>query len=172
MSSTSRSKGKKVLRAPAGRRPTKKIPIKGGVVKTSSHGSTKKYSKNQLVKVVIDCHIPANDTILEVTALEKFFNDKIKATPAAKSGKLTDQVKVRRKGNTHVVITAVPPFSKKYIKYLTKRFLKKQQLRDWLRLVATKPHIYQLRYFNIHDDDDDDDSEAGSDEDEDMETAE
>jgi large subunit ribosomal protein L22e len=29
--------------------------------------------------------------------------------------------------------------------------LKKQQLRDWLRVIATTKNAYELRYFNIHD---------------------
>ena len=36
-------------------------------------------------------------------------------------------------------------------KYLTKKFLKKNQIRDWLRVIATGKNSYQLRYFNIQD---------------------
>ena len=31
----------------------------------------------------------------------------------------------------------------------TKKFLKKGQLRDWLRVVATSPGTYELKFFNI-----------------------
>jgi large subunit ribosomal protein L22e len=43
--------------------------------------------------------------------------------------------------------------SKRYVKYLTKKFLKKHNVRDWLRVVASnKDHsVYELRYFNIAD---------------------
>jgi large subunit ribosomal protein L22e len=41
------------------------------------------------------------------------------------------------------------PFSGRYLKYLTKKFLKKQQLRDWLRVVATGKGGYELRFFNV-----------------------
>jgi large subunit ribosomal protein L22e len=35
---------------------------------------------------------------------------------------------------------------------LTKKYLKKQQLRDYLHVVAnnTNKNVYELRYFNIH----------------------
>lgn len=53
------------------------------------------------------------------------------------------------------------PFSKRYLKYLTKKYLKKNNLRDWLRVVAAGKDSYELRYFQINnqEDDDDDDNE-------------
>lgn len=41
----------------------------------------------------------------------------------------------------------------------TKKFLKKQQLRDWLRVVSTGKGVYELRFFNVVNDADDDDDE-------------
>jgi large subunit ribosomal protein L22e len=35
---------------------------------------------------------------------------------------------------------------------LTKKFLKKSKLRDWLRVVANGKDSYELRYFNINQD--------------------
>merc|ERR1712232_238675 len=52
-----------------------------------------------------------------------------------KTGNLGDKVTVSRdKSKVHV--TAEAPFSKRYLKYLSKKYLKKQQLRDFLRVVA------------------------------------
>jgi len=59
-----------------------------------------------------------------------------------------------------VVITTVDVhFSKKYLKYLTKKYMKKNSLRDWLRIVAPNnaKDTYELSYFNINNEDDDDD---------------
>lgn len=43
--------------------------------------------------------------------------------------------------------------SKRYLKYLTKKFLKKHNVRDWLRVIASNKDrsVYELRYFNIAD---------------------
>ena len=41
----------------------------------------------------------------------------------------------------------------------TKKYLKKQQLRDWLRVVSTSQGVYELRFFNVVTDDADDDDE-------------
>lgn len=33
--------------------------------------------------------------------------------------------------------------------FRTKKFLKKQQLRDWLRVVSSAKGVYELRFYNI-----------------------
>ena len=38
----------------------------------------------------------------------------------------------------------------RYLKYLTKKFLKKNNLRDYIRVVATSRANYELRYFQIN----------------------
>ena len=43
--------------------------------------------------------------------------------------------------------------------YRTKKFLKKQQLRDWLRVVSTSQGVYELRFFNVVNDADEDEDE-------------
>lgn len=39
----------------------------------------------------------------------------------------------------------------RYLKYLTKKYLKKHNVRDWLRVIASNKdrNVYELRYFNI-----------------------
>lgn len=41
----------------------------------------------------------------------------------------------------------------------TKKFLKKQQLRDWLRVVSTSKGVYELRFFNVVNDEADEDED-------------
>jgi large subunit ribosomal protein L22e len=43
--------------------------------------------------------------------------------------------------------------------FSTKKFLKKQQLRDWLRVVSTSKGVYELRFFNVVNDEAEDDDE-------------
>ena len=56
---------------------------------------------------------------------------------------------------------AVPlaAFSKRYLKYLSKKYLKKQQLRDWLHVIANTKTSYELRYYNIHEQDAEEDED-------------
>lgn len=68
-----------------------------------------------------------------------------------KTGQLGQAVSIARDG-AHITITSTVHFSKRYLKYLTKKFLKKHQLRDWLHVIASDKATYQLRYFNINQD--------------------
>lgn len=87
---------------------------------------------------------------------EKFLHDRIKVNN--KTGQLGDVVKVSR-DKSRITVEATQKFSKRYLKYLTKKFLKKQNLRDWMRVVASDKNTYELRYFNISEDLDEDDSD-------------
>eukprot|EP00449_Zooxanthella_nutricula_P021734 CAMPEP_0198529864 /NCGR_PEP_ID=MMETSP1462-20131121/26005_1 /TAXON_ID=1333877 /ORGANISM="Brandtodinium nutriculum, Strain RCC3387" /LENGTH=123 /DNA_ID=CAMNT_0044259723 /DNA_START=72 /DNA_END=443 /DNA_ORIENTATION=+ len=108
--------------------------------------------KKALLKYTVDCQQPADDNIIEPKDLEKFFKDRIKVE--GKTGNLGDKVTVsREKSKIHV--SAEAPFSKRYLKYLSKKYLKMQQLRDFLRVVAPNKTAYELRYFNINEDNDD-----------------
>merc|ERR1712061_134814 len=107
--------------------------------------------KKQTLKFTVDCQQPADDTIITPSDLEKFFKERIKVE--GKTGNLGEKVTVsREKSKIHV--SAEAPFSKRYLKYLSKKYLKKQQLRDFLRVVAPSKTSYELRYFNINEDND------------------
>merc|ERR1712226_919074 len=105
--------------------------------------------KKQLLKFTVDCQQPSDDNIIEPKDLEKFFNNRIKVE--GKTDNLGEKVTVSRdKSKIHV--SAEAPFSKRYLKYLSKKYLKAQQLRDFLRVIAPTKTAYELRYFNINED--------------------
>jgi large subunit ribosomal protein L22e len=75
-------------------------------------------------------------------------SDRIKVD--GKTGQVGNAITLARDARTHEIkVTAKPPFSKRYLKYLTKKFLKKQQLRDYIRVIADDKGSYQLKYFNV-----------------------
>jgi len=98
-------------------------------------------------KFVIDYSKPASDGVFDGADFEKFLHDRIKVD--GKAGQLGESVKITRDGNTKVTVTSNIAFSKRYLKYLTKKFLKKNSLRDWIRVVAASKDVYQLRFYNI-----------------------
>ncbi|KDO27700.1 hypothetical protein SPRG_07329 [Saprolegnia parasitica CBS 223.65] len=112
-----------------------------------------KTGKKNLLKFTIDCSTPVEDQVLDVASFEKFLHDRIKVN--GKTGVLGDVVTISRE-KTKLHIAAVAPFSKRYLKYLTKKYLKKQQLRDYLHVIASDKSTYELRYFNIHNNKDED----------------
>lgn len=106
-----------------------------------------KISKKKQVKFVIDCWQPVEDAVLDVATFEKFLRDSIKV--GGKAGALGEQVTVSME-KTKIIVAADLPFAKRYLKYLTKKFLKKQQLRDYLHVIATNKTTYEMRYFSIN----------------------
>ncbi|KEI37719.1 uncharacterized protein L969DRAFT_96237 [Mixia osmundae IAM 14324] len=94
-------------------------------------------------KFTIDFSKPANDKIFDGAAFEKFLHDRIKVD--GRTGQLGEKIKIAREGETKIVITANIAFSKRYLKMLTKKYLKKNSLREWLRVVATNKNTYTLK---------------------------
>jgi len=103
--------------------------------------------KKGIQKFNIDCSEPAADEIFDIASFEKFLHDRIKV--GGKTGVLGENVTISREGNT-INVTSKIAFSKRYLKYLTKKFLKKQLLRDYIRVIARTKSGYFLRYFNFH----------------------
>ena len=91
---------------------------------------------------------PYDDKVLYPSAFELFLRQRIKVN--GKTGNLDKKV-VITKDKSKLNIAAEQPFSKRYLKYLTKKYLRKQELRDFLRVVATGKNTYELKYFNITD---------------------
>uniref|UniRef100_A0A7E4VHY1 Large ribosomal subunit protein eL22 n=1 Tax=Panagrellus redivivus TaxID=6233 RepID=A0A7E4VHY1_PANRE len=114
--------------------------------------STATKKKKAQYSFTIECKNPVEDGILKTATFEKFLVEKIRFD--GKLGNLSaGGIKVTT-AKTNVHVTSDAPFSKRYLKYLTKKFLKKHSLRDWLRVVATDKSSYELRYFQINQDDD------------------
>ncbi|KAL3320962.1 60S ribosomal protein L22 [Cichlidogyrus casuarinus] len=114
-----------------------KKPLKG-------KGPTK---KKQILRYQIDCSPNVIDEdIVDMPSFEKYLKARIKVN--GKTGNMGRQVHVERH-KTSMVVTASIPFSKRYLKYLTKKFLKRSKLRDYLRVVAHQKDSYEIRFFTI-----------------------
>ena len=112
----------------------------------------KKGSKQQkkiALKFVINCRLPIEDNVIVLNDFENFLKQHIKVD--GKPGNLGTAVTVAKDAQSVVVQSSIP-FSKRYLKYLSKKYLKKQDLKEYLRVVATGKNQYELRYFNIQSD--------------------
>ncbi|RKP04342.1 hypothetical protein CXG81DRAFT_23116 [Caulochytrium protostelioides] len=97
---------------------------------------------------VVDVATPVADGIFDIKAYELFLQERIKVHGRTKN--LGDLVTITRDGEEKVIIDAKDGLvSKHYVKYLTKKFMKKHNLRDWLRVVASNKQGYVLKYFNV-----------------------
>merc|ERR1711881_417019 len=114
-----------------------------------------KKSKSKQLKFTIDCTAPVDDGIMEIASFNQYLKEHIKV-----DGKIGNMDKVSvDNGPKKLTVTSDVAFSKRYLKYLTKRYLKKNNLREWLRVVAEDKPSYTLKYFNINQDDDESDEE-------------
>merc|ERR1712110_1200584 len=116
-------------------------------IKNMAPTNKSKKSKRQSLKFAIDCTQPVDDGIMEIASFQQYLVDRIKVE--GKVGNLGNNVAVTNT-KTKVTVSADIPFSKRYLKYLTKRYLKKNNLREWLRVVAKDKPSYTLKYFNIN----------------------
>ncbi|KTW25623.1 hypothetical protein T552_03483 [Pneumocystis carinii B80] len=107
---------------------------------------SKKGQKQCVKKYTLDASGPVGDRIFDVSAFETFLHERIKVE--GRTGQLSDSVLITREEGKITIVTHVS-FSGRYLKYLTKKFLKKHQLRDWLRVVSTTKGTYELRFYNV-----------------------
>merc|ERR1719309_14349 len=116
----------------------------------------RKNKKGTSWKFTLDLTHPVEDGILDSTNFETFLKEKIKVN--GKLGNLGNSVVICRNKNKINVMSELK-FSKRYLKYLTKKYLKKNNLRDWLRVVASDKETYELRYFQISQEDEESDAD-------------
>ena len=108
-----------------------------------------KQAKKINLKYQINCKLPIEDNVIVLNDFENFLKARIKVS--GKAGNLGSAVSVT-KDSQNIIVQATIAFSKRYLKYLTKKYLKKQDLKEYLRVVATNKNQYELRYFNIQSD--------------------
>merc|ERR1739838_405384 len=108
---------------------------------TSKGGKKKK----QVLKFTLDCTHPVEDGIMDAANFETFLQERIKVN--GKAGNLGGGVVSIERSKSKITVSSEVPFSKRYLKYL-----KKNNLRDWLRVVANTKESYELRYFQINQD--------------------
>ncbi|XP_060707842.1 60S ribosomal protein L22 isoform X3 [Hemiscyllium ocellatum] len=117
---------------------------------------TRGKKKKQVLKFTLDCTHPVEDGIMDASNFEQFLQERIKVN--GKAGNLGNVVTIER-NKSKITVTSEVPFSKRYLKYLTKKYLKKNNLRDWLRVVANSKESYELRYFQINQDEEEEEDE-------------
>ncbi|CAD7676504.1 unnamed protein product [Nyctereutes procyonoides] len=102
-----------------------------------------KKPKKSTLKFNLDLTHPVEDGVFDSGNFEQFLLEKFKVN--GKTGNLGNVVHVECFRNKITV--------------LTKKHLKKNNLCDWLRVVASDKETYELRYFHISQDEDESESE-------------
>merc|ERR1712057_45467 len=116
-----------------------------GHQETTMGGKKDAKGKMKIMKFAIDYSVPLEDGLFQGEQFERFLQERIKVD--GKTGNLGEKVTITRE-KAKIFVTAELPFSKR-----SKKYLKKQQLRDYVHVVASSKFMYELRYFNIPDND-------------------
>ncbi len=114
--------------------------------------------KVKTTKYTVDLSTAVKDGIIKTADYADFLRSTVKVEK--KAGALGDKVTITNDANKVTIATTIP-MSKRAIKYYTKKYLKKQQLRDYLRVIASSKLGYELRYFKM---DAEDEGSEGDDE--------
>lgn len=103
-------------------------------------------------KLSIDFDQPVTNSLLSLETAKKFLEQNIKVNGL--KGKLGESVKVstteknsKQKNNVVVQVDNAMKFSKRYIKYLVKKFLKRENINLYLRCISSGPGSYLVKIF-------------------------
>lgn len=116
------------------------------MVKQVANKKGGKQGKKATTKFFIDCRLPLEDNVIVLSDFESFMKNHIKVDN--KTGNLGTAITVAKDKDSLVCESKIP-LSKRYLKYLTKKYLKKNDIKEFLRVIATTKNTYQLKYFKI-----------------------
>merc|ERR1719343_248783 len=103
------------------------------------------------VEYSLDWSQPIEDEVIDIADFVDFLKQNLKID--GKKGNLS-AVEISNT-ESKVTLSTTNVFSKKYVKYLTKKYLKKQDLRDYLRVIADPKLGYVIKFVDVNDGGDD-----------------
>ncbi|XP_040109099.1 60S ribosomal protein L22-like 1 [Oryx dammah] len=98
-----------------------------------------KKPKKSTWKFNLDLTYPVEDGIFDSGYFEQLSREKVEVN--GKTGNLGNVVHIECFKNK-IIVVFEKQFSKRYLKYLSKEYLKKNNLRDWLCVVASDKETY------------------------------
>ncbi|KAF7697532.1 60S ribosomal protein L22 [Cucumispora dikerogammari] len=104
---------------------------------------TKKESKFSYNLNFLEC---INDGLFTVEEVKEHLENKFKVE--GKTGNLGGKIELKINGNNLQLISTFK-FRKSYLKYLSKKFLFKKNLTDWVHLVSDYKTGYDFTYYKV-----------------------
>lgn len=123
------------------------------VTKGATRNNPNKAAKPQRVvtyKYFVNCEAPVKDGIFDLDDFEKFVLSHYKVN--GRLNTLGKKVRVFKKNDKLYIHTEIR-VKRSYVKYLLKKYLKKESLRDFLKIVAApgkKQRGYDLKYYPLN----------------------
>ena len=99
-------------------------------------------------KYTVDFSSPVDNKLLSLEAASKYLNSNMKVNGL--KGKLGDSIKISttdsKSKNTLVIqVDSQMKFSKRYIRYLVKKFLKREGIVKYLTVASSSPNAYTVK---------------------------
>ena len=96
-------------------------------------------------KYTIDFSAPISNNLLTLESVSKYLELNMKLNGL--KGKIGDSIKINisDKNNITIQVESTLEFSKKYIKYLTKKYLKKEGIEKFMTINANSPSGYIVK---------------------------
>ena len=98
------------------------------------------------VNYVIDLGVAYEDDLLVAKELADFLKTSLKIN--GKKGNLQDQITIAVNKDKLNISTKVQ-FAKRYLKYLIKKYLKKNDILEYLKVIATDKQAYRIKYIKL-----------------------
>ena len=100
------------------------------------------------IKFTIDLGVAYDDELLKAKDFQDFLKTHMKVND--KKGNLGESVTWTTSGKL-VQVVSKRKLSKRYLKYLTKKFLKKNGILEYLKVTSTNKATYEIRYIKYDD---------------------
>lgn len=102
------------------------------------------------IKLYIDLGVAYEDELVQPKEFVDFLNSHVKVN--GKTNNLGEDVTVTASGQK-VTVTSNVRLSKRYMKYLTKKYLKKIDILEYLKVIATDKNTYKIKYIKLEQED-------------------
>merc|ERR1719240_250992 len=116
------------------------------MTKTAKTGK-KVQLREKAVKFTLDIAQAIEDDVIDPDHFLDYLKGNMKV--GGKKGNL-EQVSIECAANKVAVTTKVQ-FGKRYLKYLTKKYLKQQDINTYLRVIACDKYGYKVKFINLND---------------------
>lgn len=103
----------------------------------------------------IDCEMAARDNLFDMREYLNFLTEENKITKYPKSKMESESISLQLSpSGTKIEVEVNVTMKKKYLKMLTRKFLHKKGIKDWVSVKkGPRPNQYVIFYYNLNQDD-------------------
>ena len=99
------------------------------------------------IKHTVHLEVSIDDSLVQLSEFVDYIKSNLKVN--GNKGALGEDIVVSANGTKQVMVTSRVRLAKRYIKYLTKKFLKKIGISDYIKINATEKSVYRLKYIAV-----------------------